>query len=85
MTPKTGDPATKIQCPRCETRLDVIETQSGGRVVAVATLGHSVQDTAIGLETFQPPDAGPQILCPACRHTFDPSGFYRTIPRLNRR
>jgi DNA-directed RNA polymerase subunit RPC12/RpoP len=83
--PNTGEPVAKVQCPRCHTRLDVLETQSGGRIVAVTLLGPTVEDTAEGLETFQPADARPQIVCPACRHRFDPSGPYRAIPSLNRR
>jgi len=78
-----GQPIAKVQCPRCRTRLDVIETQSGGRTIAVGILGPSVEHSAEALETFQGADAGPQIVCPACRYRFDPSGPYRAIPPLN--
>ena len=82
--PNVGDAVAKVQCPRCHTRLDVFETQSGGRVVSVTLLGPAVEHTAHALETFQPADAGPEISCPACRHSFDPSGPYRAIPSLKR-
>jgi DNA-directed RNA polymerase subunit RPC12/RpoP len=83
MESDAGQPIAKVQCPRCGTRLDVLETQSGGRIIAVGILGPSVEHSAAALETFQRADAGPHIVCPACRHQFDPSGPYRAIPPLN--
>ena len=83
MESEVSQPMAKVQCPRCRTRLDVFETQSGGRIIAVAVLGPSVEQSAAALETFQGPDAGPEIGCPACRYRFDPSGPYRAIPPLN--
>jgi DNA-directed RNA polymerase subunit RPC12/RpoP len=85
MQPKTPADPAKVTCPKCESRLMVVETQSGGRLVAIAVLGTSVEDTAVALETFAPPGTGRQIACPACRHSFDPSGPYRPIPPLSRR
>jgi hypothetical protein len=85
MQPKTTADPAKVTCPKCESRLTVVETQSGGRLVAIAVLGTSVEDTAVALETFAPPGASRQIACPACRHSFDPSGPYRPIPPLSRR
>jgi DNA-directed RNA polymerase subunit RPC12/RpoP len=82
--PNNGDAIAKVQCPRCQSRLDVFETQSGGRIVSIAVLGPTVENSAHALETFQPPAQGPSISCPACRHTFDPSGPYRAIPSLKR-
>jgi hypothetical protein len=79
-----NDPIAKVQCPRCHTRLDVFETTSGGRTVSVTILGASVEHGAAALETFQSPDEGPRITCPACSQAFDPSGPYRPIPPLRR-
>jgi DNA-directed RNA polymerase subunit RPC12/RpoP len=74
----------KLQCPKCSSRLDIIETPSGGRIVSVSLLGPSVEQDATALELFQPPDAGPEVTCPACGASFDPSGPHRSIPPLNR-
>jgi hypothetical protein len=79
------DAIVKLQCPRCNSRLDVIETPSGGRAVSVSLLGPSVENDAVALELFQAPDAGPRITCPACSMSFDPSEPHRSIPPLNRR
>jgi uncharacterized protein YbaR (Trm112 family) len=73
----------KVRCPRCHSRLDVIETPSGARSVSVTSLGPTVESTAAALERFMPADAGPQIMCPACVLAFDPSGP-PTIPPLRR-
>jgi hypothetical protein len=78
------DAIVKLQCPKCNSRLDIIETPSGGRTVSVTLLGRSVEDDAVALELFQPPDAGPKISCPACTTSFDPSEPHRSIPPLNR-
>ena len=77
-------PVAKLQCPRCQSRLDVIETASGARTIAATFLGPRVEDNAKALEIFQGPDAGPRIECPACGMAFDPSEPYRAIPPLNR-
>ena len=74
----------KLTCPKCSSRLDIIDTPSGGRIVAVSLLGASVEQNAAALELFQPPDAGPKITCPACGVAFDPSEPHRSIPPLNR-
>ena len=68
-------PTAKLTCPQCRSRLTVLETHSGGRVVFVAVLGVSVEETAIAFETFIAPDAGPDIKCPACAGWMDPSGL----------
>jgi DNA-directed RNA polymerase subunit RPC12/RpoP len=74
----------KVRCPRCQSRLDVMETPSGARIVAVTLLGSSVEEKAAGLEVFMTADDGPQIKCPACLSRFDPSSP-GTIPPLRRR
>jgi len=74
----------KLQCPKCKSRLDIIETPSGGRIVSVSLLGDAVEHDAAALELFQPPDSGPRITCPACGTSFDPSEPHRSIPPLNR-
>jgi hypothetical protein len=74
----------KLQCPRCQTLLNVFETTSGGRTIAVTSLGAAVERNAIALEVFLPPDAGPHVRCPACQRPFDPSEPYRAIPPLRR-
>lgn len=86
ITPVSGlpDPIAKLQCPQCQTRLDVFETASGGRTIAVTILGATVERVAKALETFQGADDGPQIKCPACARVFDPSGPYRPIRPLGR-
>jgi len=76
--------AAKTRCPRCQSRLDVFETPSGGRNVSVAFLGPSVETTAAALELFIPRDSGAEIQCPACNGRFDPSGPVRRIPALRR-
>jgi DNA-directed RNA polymerase subunit RPC12/RpoP len=74
----------KLKCAKCSSRLDIIETPSGGRIVSVSLLGDSVEQNATALELFQPPDAGPKITCPACGRSFDPSEPHRSIPPLTR-
>ena len=49
-----------------QSRLEVLETSSGGRTVAVAFLRVTVETTAAALEVFIPPDGGAEIRCPAC-------------------
>jgi hypothetical protein len=76
------DPA-KVRCPNCQSRLDVLETPSGGRIVSVAYLGASVEMNAHALEVFIAPANSLELQCPACSKRFDPSGP-RTIPPLRR-
>ena len=60
---RTGENiVVKLQCPKCQSRLDVLETTSGGRIVAVSLLGDAVEHSAAALETFQA--AGPTLTCP---------------------
>jgi hypothetical protein len=73
----------KVRCPRCQSRLDVLETSSGGRTVSVAFLGASVETKAVALESFMAPDGGVELACPACTYRFDPKFSY-TIPPLRR-
>jgi len=61
----------------------VLETRSGGRTVSVAFLGASVETKALALESFMGPDAGVELVCPACNCRFDPA-FSRTFPLFNR-
>jgi DNA-directed RNA polymerase subunit RPC12/RpoP len=75
------EPIAKLQCPRCQSRLEVFETTSGGRTVSVATLGPTVEDHPLAQETFHARDEGPRIKCPACGNVFDPAGVSRAIPR----
>jgi hypothetical protein len=77
------DAIAKLQCPQCRSRLDVFETPSGARIVAVAFLGPTVEDSPVALEQFHGPDFGRNIACPACRFTFDPAEP-RRIPPLKR-
>ena len=86
LAPVSGlpEPIAKLQCPHCQTRLDVFETASGGRTIAVTILGPTVEQGAKALETFQAADDGPRITCPACAKIFDPSGPYRPIRPLGR-
>ena len=81
-TEDVPEPA-KTRCPRCQSRLEVLETPSGGRTVSVAFLGVTVETTAAALEIFIPPDGGAEIRCPACSCQFDPAGP-RRIPPLKR-
>lgn len=78
------DATVKLKCPKCASRLDIIETPSGGRTVSVSLLGDAVEHSAAALEVFQPPDSGPAIKCPACSTSFDPSEPHSSIPPLNR-
>jgi hypothetical protein len=74
--------AAKLTCPQCGSRLEILETTSGGRSVGVSVLGMSVELSAKALERFQGPDDGPEIICPACSHPIDPSAPYRRLPPL---
>jgi uncharacterized protein YbaR (Trm112 family) len=74
-------PAGRVTCPECRSRLEVFDTQSGARTVSVVGLGLAVESKAKALERFLPPDAGPDIVCPACARTFDPASPYRGEPR----
>jgi hypothetical protein len=64
-------PVARLTCSHCHTRLDVFETSSGGRTIAVAVLTEGMEPKA--LEHFIPPGAGPDIQCPACTSRIDPS------------
>jgi hypothetical protein len=64
--------------------VQVFETTSGGRTVAVTTLGPTVEHSAHALETFHAPDEGPRMKCPACSHMYDPATVYRAIPPMRR-
>jgi hypothetical protein len=45
----------RVGCPRCQSRLDIFETASGGRTVSVVSLGQAVEMHAAALEVFLPP------------------------------
>jgi DNA-directed RNA polymerase subunit RPC12/RpoP len=81
----TDNPIAKLQCPSCQSRLDVAETPSGGKTISVSLLGSSVEEHAQALEIFLTPAAGPRVKCPACGMSFDPSEPYRAIPPLRRK
>jgi hypothetical protein len=76
------DPA-RVRCPHCQSRLDVIETPSGGRTVSVVLLGSRVEMNATALELFIAPHGGSELQCPACDRQFDPAAPH-TIPPLRR-
>jgi DNA-directed RNA polymerase subunit RPC12/RpoP len=75
------DEPIRLVCPKCRSRLEVLETTSGARTVSVIGLGDSVGSTAKALETFVGPDAGPDVACPACGDRFDPASPYRGTQR----
>lgn len=71
----TSLPAAKLTCPQCRSRLTILETNSGGRIISVVILGLSVERSAKALESFVAPGTGPDIQCPACESWIDPSGL----------
>jgi ssDNA-binding Zn-finger/Zn-ribbon topoisomerase 1 len=73
--------APGVTCQKCQTRLEVFETSSGGRTIAVAASHNSIEPKA--LERFVPPGAGPTFPCPACGSIVDPGA--RAIFRVDRR
>jgi hypothetical protein len=75
--------SAKVTCPRCSSRLDVTETPSGGRSVAVLALDLAIDVHAKALERFIGPDGGPDVICPACEARFDPAAPL-VRPRLRR-
>jgi DNA-directed RNA polymerase subunit RPC12/RpoP len=77
-------PAAKVRCPKCASRLEVMETPSGARTVSVVFLAPAVENTAQGLESFMAADAGPELICPACRKRFDPAEPSSAIRPLTR-
>jgi hypothetical protein len=85
-TPKVPEEApdpVRVRCPHCQSRLDVIDTASGGRTVSVFLLGPTVEVNASALELFIGPGSGLELHCPACNGSFDPS-MPHTIPPLRR-
>jgi DNA-directed RNA polymerase subunit RPC12/RpoP len=70
-------PAAKLTCPHCHSRLAILETQSGGRIVSVTILGSPVERSAKAFESFMAPGSGRDIQCPACESWIDPGGFRR--------
>ena len=79
--PTRDNEAIRLICPKCRSRLEVLETASGGRTVDVIGLGDSVSHNARALQIFLLPDDGPDVRCPACDERFDPSSPYRAAPR----
>jgi hypothetical protein len=71
----------RVTCRSCGSRLEVFETQSGAKTISVIALGGLVESSAKALEGFQPPDAGPEIHCPACDSLVDPAAPYRGTER----
>ena len=68
----------RLTCPRCRSRLEVFEMQSGARTVSAITLGPSVERHAKALERFQPAEERPDVVCPVCQTKFDPASPYRS-------
>ena len=64
----------RIICPRCNSRLHIIEAANGGLRVSVVSLGTL---DPLTLERFLPPDTGPGIRCPACDLELDPLSPHR--------
>jgi DNA-directed RNA polymerase subunit RPC12/RpoP len=92
MPPRNGETdaertatTVRVRCDHCRSRLDVIETQSGGRTVSVVGLGSSVEAKPIALERFELNASARDVTCPACNHTIDPYAPYRAMPPLSRR
>jgi DNA-directed RNA polymerase subunit RPC12/RpoP len=84
-----SDPTTvALTCPSCESRLQVIETHSGGRSVSVVWFGALTESCPDGVERFEFA-ANRDIVCPACNFSVDSSATYRrfasTTPRFRRR
>jgi hypothetical protein len=73
----------RVICPHCDSRLDVTETSSGGRIVSIVGFGDSVERTAKSLETFDAPGTSGDITCPACHRRVDPSITSRLRPLRN--
>ena len=71
----------RLTCPTCRSRIAIIETASGGKMVSIVALGPSVESTAKALERFIAPDGGADIICPACDRHIDPSAQYRIHDR----
>ena len=73
-----NSPSTTIRvlCDRCRSRLEVLDTPSGGRTVSVVGLGLSVEANPLALERFEF-GTGRDVTCPACNHAIDPSAPYR--------
>ena len=69
----------RVTCPECLCRLDVSETSSGGRYLYVVSIHPAIEPKA--LERFVGPNEGPDLSCPACGRTFNPSGPYRRLSR----
>ena len=67
----------KVRCSRCGSRLEVLDTASGGRTITVSGLGAAVEETALARERFFPPGAGADLSCPACDAPIDPTAPYR--------
>jgi len=81
-TREPGAPA-RIRCESCHSRLDVLETPSGGRTISVVGLGSSVEANPAALERFDF-GASHEIVCPACNHRIDLNAPYRAMRSLRR-
>jgi uncharacterized protein YbaR (Trm112 family) len=64
----------EVTCPSCKSRLEVTETHSGGRTVAVVAAGAQAKEGATGREHFHPPGNG-HLVCPACDLLITPRAF----------
>ena len=66
-----------VRCAQCDSRLEVLDTASGGHTITVTGLGAAIEETALARERFFPPGAGADLYCPACDALIDPTTPYR--------
>ena len=69
--------AVPLTCPSCDSRLEVSETHSGGRTIAVVAFGDLMTLCHDGIERFEAPGSR-SIPCPACNFEIDPYPSYRS-------
>lgn len=66
-----------LTCPTCQSRIAIIETENGGKMVSIVGLGESVGTAVKARERVIAPDGGADVICPACDRHIDPSAQYR--------
>jgi DNA-directed RNA polymerase subunit RPC12/RpoP len=75
----------RLTCPKCRSRLEVFDTPGGAKTVSVISLGVAVERHAKALERFISPEAGPDVICPACEVRIDPAAPYIVRDRVSGR